>query len=353
MLGGATTAQQVLTVGPGQTYATLNAAIAAAAPGDTVLAIGGDYLEVLDIDKPLQLVGRGALMRTAFPGSGIHVHDLAANEPFVMRGFTLKSGSGISMSVRIERCDGPIVLHDLGNQASAEMWALQIDQAPQVHVARVLCRQVTTNAATVLLEQCVVDPSVLVAGLTATASGIMLVQCSIHGAYSFGAPAVRLLGGGALVATRSSLTGTSFASFVYPAIEAQDGDAVVLDPSTTLTATGPLVTGVTPLPFEFASMRASTNGTVATVAAHGPANEPFVVVFSSVAPALTTPLGLTWLDVGNFAVLYAGVYDPITRTHTQTIPHPVSPAGQTLTLQAIELAPSGLKLGLPTVLSMP
>lgn len=353
LLAGVATAQQVLTVGPGQTYATLGAAIAAAAPGDTVLAIGGSYLENLDIDKPLQLVGRGALLRTAFPGSGIHVHDLAPNEPFLMRGFTLQIGSNLNMFLQVSHCEGPVMLHDLGNQSGAEMWFLQIDQSTQVHVARVLCSSVFANASVVSFEQCVVDPAQLVPGVTATASAISLVQCSIHGAFSFGAPAVRLQGGGTLVATRSGLTGISSGFGVFPAIEAQAGDVLLLDPSTTLTATGPLVTGATPVPLEFASLRASTNGTVATVDAHGPANEIFVVVFTSVAPALTTPFGLTWLDVGSFAPLYAGIYDPVTRRHTEAIPHAVSPAGQTLALQAINLSPSGLTLGLPTVLSMP
>jgi hypothetical protein len=347
--------QQVHTVGPGQTFATIGAAIAAAAAGDTVLVVGGSYLEHIDIDKSLQLVGQGALLRTAFPGSSLRVHDLGPNQPVVVRGFTLQSLSGISMALSVERCEGPVSLHDLANQGGAEMWSLLVDRSVQVHVARALLLRASATDSVVAFEQCVVDPSSWAPGIWSIASTISLVQCSVHGAFVPGMAAVLLDGGGTLLATRSDLLGTGTGSFGQPAIQALAGGTVLLDPSTTLGAGGsaPPITGTVASVFEFASLRASSDGTVLTAAAHGPANEVFVTVFSVLAPAAATPLGLTWLDLATFTPLYAGIYDATTRNHFASIPHPPAPPGLTFGLQAVGLGAAGISLGLPTVLSMP
>ena len=50
----------------GQPFATIPAAIAVASPGDTVLVLAGTYTQVLDIDKGIRIVGRGAV-RNAGP----------------------------------------------------------------------------------------------------------------------------------------------------------------------------------------------------------------------------------------------------------------------------------------------
>ncbi len=192
-------------------------------------------------------------------------------------------------------------------------------------------------------------------GIWSIASTISLVQCSVHGAFVPGMAAVLLDGGGTLLATRSDLLGTGTGSFGQPAIQALAGGTVLLDPSTTLGAGGsaPPITGTVASVFEFASLRASSDGTVLTAAAHGPANEVFVTVFSVLAPAAATPLGLTWLDLATFTPLYAGIYDATTRNHFASIPHPPAPPGLTFGLQAVGLGAAGISLGLPTVLSMP
>ena len=53
--GGAT-----LTVGTGQTYATLQAAIAAAGPGDTIQVAAGTYTENVNVNKAVTIIGNGA-----------------------------------------------------------------------------------------------------------------------------------------------------------------------------------------------------------------------------------------------------------------------------------------------------
>lgn len=350
-------AQQVLTVGPGQTFATIGAAIAAASPGDTVLVNGGSYQETIDIDKPLQVVSRGARLRpVALFGPSIRIHDLGPNQPVVLRGFTLESSTGALMPITVDRCEGPVTLHDLGNQGGAERWSLGVNLSPQVHVARVLLFAMRATDSVVALENCVVEPTTGSPGIWSFgSSAISCSLCTIQGSRILPFAAVRIEDGGSLLVTRTSLSGGGSGPSGQPAISAPNGGAVLVDPSASLNTagTGPAVVGTVPITLPLASLRVTTDGTVANANAHGPANEVFVTVFSAVAPAAATPLGLTWLDLGTFTPLYAGIYDPISRQHVTTIPHGTSPAGQTLALQTIGLGSGGLTLGLPTVLSMP
>ncbi len=345
--------QQTLTVGPGQTWSTIGAAIAAAAPGDTVLVIGGSYFESIDISKKLQVIGRGALLRTQFlPQVSVRVHDLGPNDPVVFSGFTLQSLSGFSMGLSIERCAGPVVVHELRNQGGTEMWGLGIVDSPQVHVARSLFYSVRATDSVVMLEQCVMDPASFAFGVWATSSIVSLVACSAHGALP-GTSAVRLEGGSALAATLSSLNpvGTS----PLPGIDAVDSDLVLLDSTAQVGSLGgaPPVAGTVPVVRDFTSLRASSDGAVLSARAHGPAGEIFVTAFSGVAPAVATPFGVTWLDLTAFGTLYAGVHDPVTRDHVATFAHPPMPAGTTFALQTIGLGVDGIRLGVPTVLSLP
>ncbi len=82
-----------LHVGPGQTYATITAAIAAASSGDTIIVHPGTYHEQVIIDKPLTLEGANA----GIPGTGTRGAEsiVDADDPDASTwrcGFFIKSG---------------------------------------------------------------------------------------------------------------------------------------------------------------------------------------------------------------------------------------------------------------------
>lgn len=346
------TAQQTLLVGPGQPFTTIQSAITAAAPGDTVLVVGGSHTGTFDIDKPLQVVGAGGTIQgTGF--GGFLVRDLLAGQQVVLRGFDLNNS--IPAFLRVENCLGPVTVHDFGNPGGTTGWALNVFQSAQVHMARVRLNTGVVNGSTVAIEQCVFDPpATFTATLTAQNSALSLVRCDLRGSFFVGTPALQLVTANALV-TRSSLLGTNGAGAAQPAILATADSVLLIDPSTTLSAQGggPAVVGTTPAFVEFASLRASTTGAVLTAEAHGPGGQIFATYFSALAPAVATPFGLTWLDLGSFAPLYVAFLDPTTRLHVATIPHAPQPPGLALALQTIGLDGNGIVLGQPTVVTFP
>lgn len=81
--------QQVLRVGASGDHATVQAALDAASPGDTVRVGPGTYREQIRIDRPVVLLGEGGPVLDA-GGDG---HVVEASAPLVLRGFVLR-GTG-------------------------------------------------------------------------------------------------------------------------------------------------------------------------------------------------------------------------------------------------------------------
>lgn len=115
-------AADTLHVGPGSAYATIGAAIAAAAPGDTIVVGPGVYAEPIVIDKPLVLIGDGE--PTIDGGGSGHVVDARAS--IVFTGFVVR-GSGIDVDnedAGIMATGGPVVI--VGNRFENVLYGIYV-----------------------------------------------------------------------------------------------------------------------------------------------------------------------------------------------------------------------------------
>ena len=346
------TAQQTLVVGPGQTYTTIQPAIAAAAPGDTVLVLAGTYSQSLDINKGIQLIGQGADISgpTGLFASFAVVHDLPANQRFTMAGFRAVQGSsqptfleGIPIVVR--DCAGFVALRDLSSSGGFRRFTVGVTRSHQVFVGSLDGYGISAADSTVVCEACFLESTYT--ALQATDSSLIVVGCTVqttNNPLSFPA----LIQRGRLVASRSTIASGS-TSLPKSAIYATDTE-LLLDPSTVLQPSGgaPAIEGGVAVPFPFASMRAQLTASALTVLSHGPANDPFAIVLGPVGGLQPTPFGLTWLDPPRTSLLAFASYGA-NRLHTLTLPLPPLPPGLVVGLQSVGFSGNTVGLGVPSL----
>ncbi|MCA8948667.1 MAG: hypothetical protein KDE27_04150, partial [Planctomycetes bacterium] len=321
--GQIATAQQTLVVGPTGAFATIASAIAAAAPGDTVLVQAGVYSETIDVDKGIRLIGEsGAHLEMGLFSFPVRVHDVAAGELLVLSGFSA-GGMPNSIDSRIEvtNCAGIVALADLA-QGGFERWFVRATGANQLHVTNVALRSADIADGNAVIRGCVFDTEFLEA--LSTGSGrTALVQCTVHGGSGvFPGPAIVQLGG-ELAVTRSAVTATGN----NPAIVTQAPGTILLDPSAVLTpASGrPAVSGPASVAtFEFGSLSASTTGQLLNMTAHGPVGAPFLTLLSLPVAEAASPFGLAWIHPTNWGIAASGTF-PSTRLVSSTLPHPARP----------------------------
>ncbi|MEZ6037435.1 MAG: hypothetical protein R3F29_08145 [Planctomycetota bacterium] len=345
-------AQQTLVVGAGQPFSTIAAAIAAAAPGDTVLVTAGTYPELLDVDKGIRLIGQNAVLPYYPLLPVLEVHDLPPDQTFVMAGFATggSSTTATAVGVAARDCQGPVLLHDL-QQGGLVRWSVGAAGCRQVHVDEVALFSCNNTDSTTVVERCTVDVTSFT-GVIVNSGVLTLVDCQVSGGNGVGGSGVWALGG-LLVATRGQIRGTAAGPFASPAITSTGGE-VLLDPSTVLLPSpgAVAVSGTTPTIVPFASLKTSDDGAALTVQAHGPVGLPFATLFSAPSAALPTPFGITWLDPMNALVLNLDAFDATTRLANATVPHPPLPPGTTLALQSLVFDGGELRLGLPSVVTM-
>lgn len=354
LAAGPACAQQTLVVGPGGTFQAIAPAIAAASPGDTVLVQQGVYMEVLDIDKGIRLVGRGALLsRPIFALMPLVVHDLPAGQTFTMTGFAADGSTSttIDMQVDVRDCDGQVVLRNL-TQNGLRQWIVRAQDARLLHVGDCVLRSARVIDSNAVFASCAFDPSTF-HGLTIQNGRTAVVACAVRGGNGILSGAGIRLDGGELAVTRSQVIGTAGASH-SPAIDTSGG-LILLDPSAVLSPTGtePAVRGpALTETFEFGSLDGFSDGQLLTLSAHGPAGAPFATVLSLPGPQVGTAFGWAWVDPTD-VLLVGGAVFPAGRLHTSTVPHVPLPAGFTVAMQIAYLGPRGLTLGTPVLVAMP
>lgn len=213
------------------TFATLSAAIAAAAPGDRIFVAAGDYAEVVQVNKPLRILAEaGTVLRLPPTQSttNLTIRDLAAGEEVLVSGIQVVGAvSGLSLpsfephAVQVINTAGRVVLHALDVDVTAFSALIAIN-APQL-----LLLDCDFDADFTSAQSCGAYPLVQVA-----AANLVVSNSEFHGANAFfdttcqrpGMPALRATGAH-VVAQNSLFVGGSSA---VQSVTAKDGAAAVL-----------------------------------------------------------------------------------------------------------------------------
>ena len=366
MLASPALAQTTLTVGTGQMFPSIGAAIAASNPGDTILVLGGRYSENLNIAHGLQLIGRNATLvasiNVVFPSSprSIFVHDLPASQSFVMAGFDVEpEGPTLESTypVLIFDCAGPVAIANLDSLDFFTSWSMRVDTSPQVHVRASQLGMCTLDTSNVVFEDCDIGGNINnVWGVNATDGRTTVVGGVVRGVDGFWAAPAIASSGGTVLTTRTTLIGGAGFFGTQPASAiAAIGTTFHIDPSTVLMpATGaPPITGTfTQTNEELVSTIASTDGAQLELESHGPAGDLFATMLSPPTPAIATPFGATWVDPASASLVVLDFYG-VDRLNLFSSLLPPLPPGLTVALQPVHFATTGIALGEPSLVTIP
>lgn len=150
-------AQAVLHVGPGSSYSTIQSAINAASPGDSIVVLGA-YSESILINKPLRIV-HSAQPNSMFLISGdVTIDGIGAAGSVTISGLTIFGrGSGDRLLVR--NCQGPVMLDKViaaeWSASGGTLWCrTDIQQCGLVSFNECNVTDVTIHASTVSFAQC-------------------------------------------------------------------------------------------------------------------------------------------------------------------------------------------------------
>jgi hypothetical protein len=365
-LGSLATAQTTRLVGPGQTYTTIGAAVAAANPGDTVLVLGGMHTAPLLINKGIRLVGQGgaAFVSEPLPFGEVRIQGVPASQPFAMSGFRvapLLAGSLTPTLLRIvvENCAGPVSFEHLEGTPSEPYatWSLWVQNAAQVNVRASRFGSCWLRGSTTVLENCIgqlLNSGFVLAPLRVDGGTTLLVGGEMRGPSGLIAAAGVWLERGTLLVTRATIRGgtPTPATPSAPAIAADAGE-VLLDPSAVLLPTGsalPIQGPAAQIALEFASSIVTLTPTQLDIHSHGPANVWFATMLSAPVALTPTPWGVSWVDPTAAALVVLAAYGP-NREHAFTTPLPPLPPGIFVAVQPVVLAPTGFGLGAPSMLT--
>lgn len=354
-------AQSTLRVGPGEAYATITAAVAAAADGDTVLVLGGVHADDVLIQRGIRLIGRDAAMISdALLSARVRVQGIQAPRTFAMSGFRLLPPTPGSLNnsrrtLAIENCTGPVSIEELTVDASGPYasWELTLQGAPQVSLRATRfgsCR-VFDSLAVIVGCRGGFRGNAGLPPLWVRGGSALVIGGEIDGADGLiPSPAV-WLESGQLVATRATLRAGPATSLV-PAVAAilANAGSLLLDPSAVLVPTGnapPVQGGVAPLTREFASSLVALDPQRLRIESQGPAGVGFAITLSVAVPQVATPWGLAWVDLTSAALLAVPTY-AADRSHVFTAALPPLPPGLTLAIQSVVFE-SMLTFSAPTI----
>ena len=326
-------------------FHTIPPAIAAAAPGDTVLVRAGTYRDPLVIDKGIRLIGQGATLVPPLNRVSVLMRDLPAQQTFCLAGFRAGRLPPLTNPSRIEvsRCAGVVAIQDL--TTGTGQWALTVTDAHQVHVARLALGQLTTVTSNTVFSEMEFSLGAGV-GVVVSDSPVTMVSGTINASGALFGSAGVPLHNSPLTTTRPA----SFGSTAQPAVSSSGSfPAVWLDPSTGLNPgrgappiSGPATIRRAPVP---SVIPASTDQHTAVL--HAGAGNYSGIAISSLAKAQPTGLGSLWLG-SHLSVLVVGTI-PANGTFTYRLNHGTLPPGLAIAVQAVTTTGNRMAFSAPGV----
>jgi hypothetical protein len=351
--------------GPGTSYTSLDAAIAAVPDGSTLIVRAAVYPKVIIDAKSLTvLCDPGVLVNTSLDWY-LTIRNTGPNQPVTVRGLRT-SPAGQQTAFQVLNALGPVTID--GQGSSMAMSSIPIYQSPSVvGSAQVLVKQcsIAMVSATIVMsshvvfEDCTfrgrdkswfsmfafVGPS---PGLVLTNSRVHLVRCSAFGGLGDTAnpsqPAVVL---DATSQLRLLHSGSYAGGGTAPGV--QGNGALRSDPAVVIAGGGTLP-AVAAMP-SLATTDAPPGGALGAV--HSSANTAiFVIVVGWPGPVVDVPgvIEPIWFDLASFVGVATGV-GPVPGGSPASVAVPPSGAlvGTRLCWQSFDLSPAGIEASNPSV----
>lgn len=354
-----TTAQQTWTVGLGGQFTTLQPAIDAASPGDTILVEPGLYPQAV-VDKGIRILGSGSTLQpSGSVGIALSARHLPAGQTLVVRGLRTTIGhAGIQFDFEIHDCAGEVVLEDCNL-----LYALEVARS-----AKVTLRDVSVGTgsieifdSTVSLSGCRAQGAALpvfALGLRCENSDVIATDCDFTGGGASilgNAPApAALLDGGSLTLAGATVMRAGLGSGLsgptpIAAIETTAG-ALIVDPSVTLepNSGGPRIGGaVTPQLRPVAVLRGTVDQQILQLVLTAPgASTTWVLGATPRGLPLPTPFGSLWIPPLHAPLIIGATPDALGRV-VRSLSVAGIPAGMPFVFQGALVRNGALELSTP------
>lgn len=344
-------AQQAWIVGPGG-FAALDLAVAAAAPGDTIVVRAGQYPPAT-IDKGVRVLGDPGARVQASVGVSLTIANVPAGQTAVVRGLrTDITHAGVQVDYLVTDCDGHVLVQDIDL-----LYAIAVVRSPHVSLQRVVNSSVGWVEAldsTVALAGCAFFGPPGGSALRCTNSDVVATDCTWRGGPQLlfpARPAIELASG-SLVLTGADSDVRAGTGAVVAAIET-GGGALAIDPRVPLVPSGGALPITGPATVRFASLPSMrtevASGRLDVVVDPAGGTRVHVVASPPVAP-LPTPFGALWVGFQHFVLASGVTPDPVTGLASLSFPVTGMPPGTPLALQAVvetTAAPAGFVLSAP------
>lgn len=353
----------------GQHFTTVQAAVAAAAEGDTILVNAGVYTGLqLDIDKSLSILGRGTVeFGFAAPiGSpslaAVYVHDLAPDQSFALRGVRIGGAQAFTnLGFEALQCSGVITLQEVagvvGSLGVDDALSISFRNCQHTHIRSTFVRgggRVVFENSNGIISSCVMEGD-LFGPIAINQSEVLLDRSTITSGFpqiTFGGPIA--ISGGDLKVSRSTIEARNFSGNPTACVTVTAASTITFDPTVTLIpANGsPTVNGPgTVTNAELSTLRTAANGSILELDLQGRAGATHATLLSFPVPVLPTPFGELWVDPNGHLVLGLGVL--ATRDYIANVPTTGLPSGLRAVVQSLVVDSTDFTLTNGTVIVIP